>query len=113
MGFRDMLVHTASKWIKIVAAATATHYLTDYERTVIVPATNDSGHITLVLPPAARVPGAFYSIRLVTLATSSVIIQEIDADATPTTLATLDTSGDDCLLYSDGVQYYVIGGTHT
>lgn len=105
--FEDLAI---SKSIKhITSAATATYTLTRMERTVIVDATNSSGAITIKLRPASEMFGKIVTVALTTLATSSVVVSVGYA----TTIATLDTSGDDCVLYSDGIEWRGIGGTFT
>lgn len=99
-----------SEFVKHIAAGTASYQLVPKDRTVVVAATDATGDITISLPSPAECLGLIISIRLVTKATSNVVISTYK-DASD--LATLDTSGDDAVFYCDGFEWYEIGGTNT
>jgi hypothetical protein len=98
---------------KYIAAGTATYKLTPLDLVTIVNATDATGNISVVLPEPARVPFAIFSVRLITLATSSVLVKAYDGSDTAATLATLDTSADWVVLFSDGYKWTILGGTYT
>ena len=109
---RDLIQPTVNQ-VKHIAAGTATYLLTAKDKTVIVAATDKTGHITVVLPQEDKAAGIIFSIRLKTKDTSDVYIKAHDGSATLATLATLGTSGNWAVLYCDGYKYTLLGGTYT
>ena len=96
----------------ITSSATATYALTPEQVTTVVDATDNTGHITVELPPldAPGVPGKIFHIGLTTRATSNVLIKDANGLAT---LYTLDATGEDIDLYSNGLEWRPLAGTYS
>ena len=96
-----------------VTATTATTYsLTPDQQTCLVDSTSNAGNIVIELPPLDHpgVRGKIYSIRLTTLDTSDVAVDDANSLAT---LYTLDTSADNVQVYSDRLRWIALSGTYT
>lgn len=70
--------------------------------------TSNNGAFTVTVPAAAETFGLMYYILHKTKDTDDVTVK-----VGSTTLATLDTTGDDVLLVSVGSKYIILGGTYT
>lgn len=64
--------------------------------------------VALHLPPAESCPGAIIHCVATAIDTTNVTVVKIAS-----TIATLDTTGDDVIVVSDGEDWIIIGGTYT
>ena len=104
-------LHFNKAVLHVTSNLSVTYTLKKDELTVRIVATSSDGHITIRLQPADQMAYKIVSVALTTKATSDVYVKLPDYAAS--TIATLDTTGDDVLLYSDGFEWRPIGGTYT
>jgi len=100
-----------NKEIYNIAVGTASYQLTKLQVTTIVAATDNSGHITVILPPPGDCIGQIFYVGLTTRATSDVLVHDIQHQTA--LLCTLDATGEDVVLYCTGLEWIPIGGTYS
>ena len=106
-------LHFNKAVLHVTSILSATYTLKKDELVVRVVATSDDEgtHINIILQPADQMFGKIITVAVATIATENVVIKLPDYAAS--TIATLTATGDDAILYSDGVEWRVIGGTQT